>query len=307
MAELIALSSVLVVVRYLSKIHRLFFCKRKQRFLSLKTLARYLAGVFLLGFSLSLLADELAPSCFLSQDTDFQVVKVKRVIDGDTIELTDGRKARLIGINTPERELSLGKKAGKKGAEPYYKEAKVALERAVKGNKVKVVVAKRPVDRYGRSLLYLYSEDNVFLPGELIRQGLGFRIAFSPDLMHQACLQELELESRQGSKGVWSSDYWQVMDSNVTDSGFQLINGTVSTIDESRYFWWVDLQSNVTLKISKKYLSKDEVDRFAGQEIQVRGWLVDRRQSKSVLQKGYKPWLMTVTDVSNIKIMKTLP
>lgn len=285
----------------------MFFLKIRQRFLPLKTLARYLAGVFLLGFSLSLLADELAPSCFLSNDIDFQTVMVKRVIDGDTIELADGRKARLIGINTPERVQALGKKTGKKGAEPYYKEAKIALENAVKDHQVKVVSAKKPLDRYGRSLLYLYSLDNVFLPGELIREGLGFRIAFSPDLMHQACLERLEVESQQAGKGIWSSDYWQVMDGSVTGSGFQLINGVVSAVNESRYFWWVDMQGNVTLKVSKKYLSKNQVDRFIGQEIQVRGWLIDRRQSKRILQKGYKPWLMNVTDVSNIRIMNTLP
>jgi micrococcal nuclease len=34
------------------------------------------------------------------------------VIDGDTIELTNGRRVRYIGINTPERD------------QPYYNEAK---------------------------------------------------------------------------------------------------------------------------------------------------------------------------------------
>ena len=34
---------------------------------------------------------------------------VKRVIDGDTLHLTDGRKVRLVGINTPELDHEHGK------------------------------------------------------------------------------------------------------------------------------------------------------------------------------------------------------
>lgn len=36
------------------------------------------------------------------KDHQYQVVKVKRVVDGDTFETEDKQKVRLIGVNTPE-------------------------------------------------------------------------------------------------------------------------------------------------------------------------------------------------------------
>ena len=50
---------------------------------------------------------------------------VKRIVDGDTLQLTDGRRLRLIGINTPER--------GKNGppSEPLAKQAKQKLQQLV--------------------------------------------------------------------------------------------------------------------------------------------------------------------------------
>ncbi len=71
-----------------------------------------------------------------------KMVKVDRVIDGDTIEVNDS-SIRLLGINTPER------------GEKYYKEAKKFLEQEVWNKKVRLEYGKDKTDRYGRELAYL--------------------------------------------------------------------------------------------------------------------------------------------------------
>lgn len=70
------------------------------------------AFIALTSFTSPLYAD----NCTVSQFDE--TVNVDHVYDGDTIKLIDGRKLRLIGINTPERGRN-----GKKD-EPFYQAAK---------------------------------------------------------------------------------------------------------------------------------------------------------------------------------------
>jgi endonuclease YncB( thermonuclease family) len=71
-------------------------------------------------------------------------VRVRYVVDGDTIRLANGKSVRLIGIDTPE----VGK--------PYYTAAKRHLDRVV-GSRVRLVnpASVDDQDRYGRLLRYV--------------------------------------------------------------------------------------------------------------------------------------------------------
>ena len=68
---------------------------------------------------------------------------VSRVIDGDTLELGDGRSVRLVGIDTPE--------VGQCGAD----RATANLERLVLGQRVRLTISDEDTDRYGRLLRYV--------------------------------------------------------------------------------------------------------------------------------------------------------
>lgn len=82
-----------------------------------------------------------------------------RVVDGDTVELADGSKVRLTGIDTPER--------GQCG----YGEATNALSQMVMGREVVLVAGARDdSDRYGRLLRYL-EVDGVDANLAMIRSG----------------------------------------------------------------------------------------------------------------------------------------
>ena len=75
---------------------------------------------------------------------DREVATVSRVVDGDTVELADGRRVRVAGVDTPER------------GECGYGEAAVNLARLVEGSEVELVRGSRDdTDRYGRLIRYL--------------------------------------------------------------------------------------------------------------------------------------------------------
>lgn len=69
--------------------------------------------------------------------------RVTRVIDGDTVELRNGRGVRLLGIDTPEE------------GECGYDAATRHLERLVLGHRVRLVRATEDTDRYDRLLRYV--------------------------------------------------------------------------------------------------------------------------------------------------------
>lgn len=68
---------------------------------------------------------------------------VTHIVDGDTIELGNGRTVRLVGIDTPE--------AGECG----FEAASDALARLVLGRRVQLAVSDENKDQYGRLLRYV--------------------------------------------------------------------------------------------------------------------------------------------------------
>jgi len=113
-------------------------------------LALILIGVFL-AFSPNL--DKKLEGYLVESETAF----IDRVIDGDTVE-SNGTSIRLLGINTPER------------GEKYYIEAKDFLEELVINKTVVLKFGKERKDRYGRTLAYLYlNNENINL--KLVEEG----------------------------------------------------------------------------------------------------------------------------------------
>jgi hypothetical protein len=93
---------------------------------------------------------------YFYNSSKFNYGEVERVLDGDTIELINGEKIRLYGINTPEID------------EYYYVEAMDFLEEKIKYKKIKYKDFGK--DQYNRTLATIYLED-VDINKELVRKG----------------------------------------------------------------------------------------------------------------------------------------
>lgn len=135
--------------------------------------------------------------------TDQVSYRVKRVIDGDTLELVmAGRevRVRLVGIDTPERE-----RAGRR-AEPYAHEATAVLRKLCENRAVYVeydaLCARK--DRYGRTLAHLFrAPDGLWLNREMVRLGMSpvydkYPFSFVDDFRLAEC------EARATGAGIWS-------------------------------------------------------------------------------------------------------
>ncbi len=236
----------------------------------------------------------LADACLPALATE--KVSVKKIYDGDTLLLVDGRKVRLLGVNTPE--------TGKKGqpSEPLAEEALAFARRfVVQAKQISLLLERERADRYGRALAHVVDEHGVSLEKSLIERGLGFAVTFPPNLALRQCFQAAEAVARQGKRGVWDHSYYEPRASlAVTDSdtGFRRVRGRVEKVSmREGKTWWVVLEGRVALKIDKAhhdYFDARTVRSLYGKTLEAKGWLTKRKLTESQKKKGDKSFVMAV-------------
>jgi micrococcal nuclease len=129
---------------------------------------------------------------------------VKRVVDGDTIEIAIGGKTervRLIGVDTPET------KHPTKGVECYGPEASAYTEQLLpKGTALRVERDIEARDKYGRLLLYVYTADsNVFVNLDLVMNGYARPMVFEPNTAHKADFAQAATQAELRNVGLWQA------------------------------------------------------------------------------------------------------
>lgn len=131
------------------------------------------------------------PVSALPTPENTETATVKQVIDGDTVELTDGRRVRYIGINTPERD------------QPYYQEAAAVNRQLVEGKTVQLELDVETFDRYGRTLAYIWSEGRL-VNLEIVWQGYAGALTIPPNVRYEAEFRAAEREAREAERGLWA-------------------------------------------------------------------------------------------------------
>jgi micrococcal nuclease len=125
------------------------------------------------------------------------VHEVIRVYDGDTIQIDDGRKIRLIGVDAPEVESPYTQE------EPYGSLSRKYLNSLLAGKKVFIKVGEEPYDRFGRTLAYVYADD-ILINGRIIRDGWA-RAYVRFDYEYKDLFTAYEKEARAKGLGIWES------------------------------------------------------------------------------------------------------
>ena len=219
----------------------------------------------------------------LSRDYGAEPVVLEKVLDGDTVLLADGRKIRVIGVNTPELARE------NRPVEPLAQEATDALEGFLgRGSKLFLVVGESPKDRYGRTLGHLFTDNGQNVTKYLLEKGLGFQVAIPPNLQFADCYYDAQTRARKEQLGVWGNDYFEPVyatDSKRLRGGYLRIIGQVDRISDSKCCVWVMLKGDVVLRVSRKDLPGLEeslLHRLSARPhgltgwVEVKGWVQDR-------------------------------
>ncbi len=127
---------------------------------------------------------------------------VRRVVDGDTIELSDGRLVRYLGIDAPEVRRRDGAR-WVEALEPFAREAMEANRRLVDGRRVRLEYDVQSQDRFGRLLAHVYVGET--LVGEaLLREGWAEPLVIAPNVRYAQRFRAVADDARRAGRGRWA-------------------------------------------------------------------------------------------------------
>lgn len=132
------------------------------------------------------------------------LVHVLRVIDGDTIKVLvpdyeSEVTVRFIGINTPESVDP------RRPVECFGIEASSMLASLIADKDVYIEYdsTQSKVDKYGRSLGYVYDLDGVLINKKMIEDGYAFEYTYHVPYLYQKEFKEAERVAKMSGRGLW--------------------------------------------------------------------------------------------------------
>ncbi|MCW2238283.1 thermonuclease family protein [Azospirillum canadense] len=212
-----------------------------------------------------------------------QRLRAAVVVDGDTLELEDGRRLRLAGIEAakPPPNAQPGTRW------PLAEAATAALAELALGRDLSPRGEAR-TDRHGRLVAQLQRDDGLWLQGALLARGLA-RVHTQPD--SRALAREMlaaEDAARTAGLGVWRTHAYGVRAADDPDAvardrdSFQVLEGRVLRVtkagSEAYLDFGEDWRTDVTVHIGRGALrafTQAGIDplSYEGRRVRVRGWV----------------------------------
>ncbi len=137
----------------------------------------------------------------ISQYTYYSVTSV---VDGDTIKISMSGKEvtlRLIGMDTPETVDP------RKPVQCFGKEASNKAKELLSGKKVRIEMdsSQGELDKYGRTLAYVFRDDGIFYNKYMIEQGYAHEYTYNTPYKYQAEFKLAQKSAQSSQLGLWSS------------------------------------------------------------------------------------------------------
>jgi len=126
-------------------------------------------------------------------------VRVRFVVDGDTVFLEDGERVRYAGIDAPE----MGHE-GRSEPESLAVAARRFNERAVLGRRIRLETDQERRGRHGRLLAYVYLEDGAMINRILLQEGLAHVMTTPPNVRYRQELLTAQREAMASRRGIWA-------------------------------------------------------------------------------------------------------
>ena len=133
---------------------------------------------------------------------------VTKVVDGDTFWVDNGSekgmKVRLTGVDAPETRNSRNKVKTAFGDESTR-----YLTDLIAGKRVSLEYDIDTLDRYGRTLAYVYLEDGTFVNASMVRNGYATVMTTPPNVRYADTFVELAQKARKHNRGLWNQEVKQ--------------------------------------------------------------------------------------------------
>ncbi len=228
-------------------------------------------------------AASLAPACLSADiiadaacqhDKPDAYVRIKHVIDGDTVILANGDRLRMIGIDAPE--IGYRGKASQAGA--------ISARDFLKGlinsrDDYPVSFEPQRRDRYGRTLGHLFLTDNRNIQALILAGGFAAPLNIPPNIAFSNCYQQQVTKAMQARLGIWKLDQYQAVAANLlsgNEQGYRIIYGRIFDTATTPSSIWLHMQLSLAIRIAREdlqYFPDFHPDELPGRDIRVRGKL----------------------------------
>ncbi|MBI3828924.1 MAG: thermonuclease family protein [Planctomycetes bacterium] len=141
---------------------------------------------------------------------DGGIYRVRKVVDGDTVELENGLHVRYLGVNAPETGRWL------KEAAPLGEEAAARNRALVEQKAVRIHLGPEPLDPYGRLVARLTvvadanadtaqakPADELNVETTLLKEGLAKVLGLGLSPAERAAYQKIEEQAKEAKAGLW--------------------------------------------------------------------------------------------------------
>ncbi len=219
-------------------------------------------------------------------------VSVRYVYDGDTLQLSDRRRVRLAGLNTPEL------KEGPAWSRSVAQDAKSRLQQWLSLQQhVYLQVEQDPHDDYGRVLGYIVDAKGNDPAVTLLEKGLAHAVAIAPNIEKQRCYFAAERKARLAGVGVWAyPSALRAKDFRKDQAGFALVQGRVT-----RQFHFKTSQAIVlddAIVVMLRGVSR--LPSLSGKDVRIRGWV----QAKKFKRKDFSAhFTVYLNHFANVEVL----
>jgi len=207
---------------------------------------------------------------------DNSFLTVKKVYDGDTVLLEDGRKIRLLGINTPE--ITHGNRPGEAGGVW----AKSWLSDKLLNQPVRLEIGVENTDHYGRTLAHLFNAQNEHINLQLVANGMASVEIFPPNLAYAEQLTEAGQQAESKRLGIWQlSDYAPIAIERLATTkhyGWTRVIGKITAVQINQYGVNLVFSDRFSARIEQRNVALfGDLSNYPNKTVEVRGWIQQRK------------------------------
>jgi len=234
-------------------------------------------------------------------------VRVNYVYDGDTLQLEDGRKVRLMGIDTPEIFSRHGRIA--EDIKHSGEQAKATLKQLLSHSNQHVGLAFGPqrFDRYQRTLAHVYLPNGKNLQAALISEGRAIAFTTPPNDRMSDCYQQQEALAIKQKRGIWRLPRYQIKRTGQltkSSDGFHRLRGKVTRIWQGNFRLTLFLDNRVEVKIRRFDLpnfNAHMLNSLENKNIEIRGWLHLKQSTQT--EQTSPVFIMSLRHPDAIKVL----
>lgn len=223
-----------------------------------------------------------AETVAISPQSNRYLFNIKRVNDGDTLTLENGKRIRLLGLNAPEISSRFGE------AEPFGEEARDWLIAQLDKGLVSLEYDQEARDQYDRQLAYVWQPSGEFINEQLLQQGMAALTLRPPNLKYADRLIAAQQQAIDAGAGLWADKAYQPVAAASLDPhdyrGWRRWQMTPTSLSETRNFYLLTVNQHLSIRISKQEQALfPPLEHYVDQPLEVRGWMSKHGDSFSVL------------------------